>query len=83
MKWLLLAVLSQGIVPTDITFRNVDDCYKQAGQAALMARNAKAEIAEAKAQDIELNKYACVLMDDLDGVGSGSHYDIGDHYNRS
>ena len=64
MKWLLVAVLSQGIVPTDITFRNVDDCYKQAGQAALMARNAKAEIAEAKAPDIELNKYACVLMDD-------------------
>ena len=64
MKWLLVAVLSQGIVPTDITFRNVDDCNKQAGQAALMARNAKAEIAEAKAQDIELNKYACVLMDD-------------------
>ena len=63
MKWLLVAVLSQDIVPTDITFCNVDDCYKQAGQAALMARNAKAEIAEAKAQDIELNKYACVLMD--------------------
>ena len=60
----LVAVLSQGIVPTDITFRNVDDCYKQAGQAAFMARNAKAEIAEAKAEDIELNKYACVLMDD-------------------
>lgn len=29
-----------------------------------MARTAKADIVEAKAQDIELNKYACVLMDD-------------------
>ncbi len=54
MKWLLVAVLSQGIVPTDITFRNVDDCYKQAGQAALIARNVKAEIAEAKVQDIRV-----------------------------
>ncbi|MGB1864028.1 MAG: hypothetical protein ACPHOL_06940 [Candidatus Puniceispirillum sp.] len=51
-------------MPTDITFRTVDDCYKQAGKAALMARSAKADIAEAKAQDIELNKYACILMDD-------------------
>ncbi|ADE38715.1 hypothetical protein [Candidatus Puniceispirillum marinum] len=64
MKWLLVAVLSQGIVPTDITYRTVDDCYKQAAEAALMARTAKADIVEAKAQDIELNKYACVLMDD-------------------
>jgi len=64
MKWLLVAVLTQGIVPTDITFRTVDDCYKQAGKAALMARSAKDDIAEAKAQDIELNKYACILIDD-------------------
>ena len=64
MKWLLVAVLTQGIVPTDITFRTVNDCYKQAGKDALMARSAKADIAEAKAQDIELNKYACILMDD-------------------
>ena len=64
MKWLLVAVLTQGIVPTDITFHTVDDCCKQAGKAALMARSAKADIAEAKAQDIELNKYACILMND-------------------
>lgn len=64
MKWLLVAVLTQGIVPTDITFRSVDQCYKQAGTASMMARKAIADIVEAKAQDIELNKYACVLMDD-------------------
>lgn len=64
MKWLLVAVLTQGLVPTDITFRTVDDCYKQAGKAALMAQSAKADIAEAKAQDIKLNIYACILMDD-------------------
>ncbi|MDB2389976.1 hypothetical protein N9X12_01975 [Alphaproteobacteria bacterium] len=64
MKWLLVAVLTQGIVPTDLTYRSADDCYKQAAQAGLMARSAKAEIAETKTQDIELSKYACVLMDD-------------------
>ena len=61
MKWLLVTVLSQGIVPTDITFRNVDDCVTETGKIVADAYRAAAW---EQGPDLVLPQYACVLLED-------------------
>jgi hypothetical protein len=61
MEWVVVAVLSSGVMTTDLTFDTAEDCMSETGKIAATAYKAAAW---EQGPDLVLPQYACLLLDD-------------------
>jgi len=61
MEWVVVAVLSSGVMTTDLTFDTAEDCMSETGKIAATAYKAAAW---EQGSDLVLPQYACMLLDD-------------------
>ena len=61
MEWAVVAVLSSGVITTDLKFDSAEDCMTETGKIAATAYKAAAW---EQGPDLVFPQYACLLLDD-------------------
>ena len=61
MEWVAVAIMTSGIITTDLKFGTIDDCVTETGKIVADAYRAAAL---EQGPDLVLPQYACVLLED-------------------